>query len=559
MKRRRRSRSVLAVSLFPFLAVLICTLGVLIVLLVLAVKAADSQAAVAQADVESELKTQLTSLQLQLEERQIQIGGLKDVRPDALQRLEDARATRSHFENEVRQLQQEARSLAESLLVLENQRVGIKSSQISDEEISQLKLELADAEKALAEQRQVKQQAPEEVWSIVPYGGKSGTNRRPIFVECVSDHLVIQPLDIKITQDELRRAVFPGNMLDAALLAVREYWQRYDLDGDAGRAYPLIVVRPDGARTFQLAKGSLKAWDDEFGYEIVDADKKINFGNFDSELAKEVRVAIKEARSRQQKLIEVALQRQRHVRRSELARKPAGQRRPGLTVSQTGGGFVFNGVQSASEIGNEDSRAHGSRTRNTHEDSSNSLVSFRQAADAASSASESSESFDLEAEWNAKGGVAGGDMGSGELQSSSAQAMADAADGELASDSQSGASASGAANRSLADTRGSNWALPSRSAGAVPYVRPLRVICFRDHLIIKGARGDSVVRIDQGIREVVDELVNEIWAQIESWGVAGKNGYWKPQLRISVMPGSHDRFQAIQSLMADSGILIEGA
>ena len=93
---------------------------------------------------------------------------------------------------------------------------------------------------------------------------------------------MLQPLDIKITQKELRKAIFPGNMLDAALLATREYWQRYDVEGDAGRAYPLIVVRPNGARTFQTVRASLKDWDDEYGYEIIDADKKINFGQYDS-------------------------------------------------------------------------------------------------------------------------------------------------------------------------------------------------------------------------------------------------------------------------------------
>ena len=59
--------------------------------------------------------------------------------------------------------------------------------------------------------------------------------------------------------------------------------------------------------------------------------------------------------------------------------------------------------------------------------------------------------------------------------------------------------------------------------------------------------------------EAVEELVNEIWTQIESWGIAGQNSYWKPQLRITVMPGSHYRFQELRRLLADSGILVEGA
>lgn len=552
MRRRRRSRSVLAVSLFPFLAVLICTLGVLIVLLVLAVKVADSKATVAQAEADAEKKSQLSKVQLQLEERQIQIDGLKQVRPEALDRLEDARATRSHFEDELRQLQREARSLAEALLQLEDQRRGVRANLVSDEELEVLRKQIVDAKALLAKKREEAKQVPEVVWSIQPYQGNSGTNRRPIYVECEADHLVLQPLDIKITQKELRRAVFPGNMLDAALLAVREYWQRYDVEGDAGRAYPLIVVRPTGARTFQTVKASLKDWDDEYGYEIVDADKKIDFGQHDPELAKEVKAAILEASQRQRRLAAVSLQRRKLEQRRRLASLPSSERRPGLTVSKNGGGFVFNGVQSASAIGSDD-RANGQQ-----DGGRDSQASWQQGAESRGSESSSSNarssdarSSDARSSSGHAGGVAGGTQASGQLQGSPAGSQADASQAESTAESSS--------NESLAKTRGDNWALPSRSAGAVPYVRPLRVICFSDRLIIKGSAKDSVVSMQGATKAAVEEFVNEIWSQIESWGIAGRNSYWKPQLRITVMPGSHFRFQELRRLLADSGILVEGA
>lgn len=545
MKRRRRSRSVLAVSLFPFLAVLICTLGVLIVLLVLAVKAADSQAVAAQGETDAEMGSQLNNVQLQLEERQIQIDGLKDVRPEALQRLEDARATRSHFESEVRQLQQEARSLAESLLALENQRQGVQAAEVSDIELEQLRTRISEAKKTLEQKREAAQQQPEVTWSIQPYKGNSGTDRRPIFVECRSDHIVIQPLDIRIAQKELKAAVFPGNMLDAALLTIREYWQRFDLEGDAGRAYPLIVVRPDGALTFQVVKASLKAWDDEYGYEIVDADKKIGFGELDPELAKEVSTAINEARQRQRRLAQVALQRKRQARRREIARRPGSERRPGLTVSQTGGGFVFNGVESESDIGSD------YEVGSEQGESTNSQASWQQDS--------GQHDSDASADVRAAGGVAGGTQASGEMEQNSGDAensLAQDANAQTESDTQA---KSPSPSESLAKTRGTNWALPSRSAGAVPYVRPLRIVCYSDRLIIKGTRDEVPVPMKGATDEAVDELVNEIWAQIDSWGVAGQNSYWKPQLRITVMPGSHFRFTELRRLLADSGILIEGA
>ena len=48
MRKNRRQATGLAVSLFPFLAVLICTMGMLIVMLVLAVKSSAVKADAAQ-------------------------------------------------------------------------------------------------------------------------------------------------------------------------------------------------------------------------------------------------------------------------------------------------------------------------------------------------------------------------------------------------------------------------------------------------------------------------------------------------------------------------------
>ena len=62
MRRRKKNRTQLSVSLFPFLAVLICTLGVLIVMLVMAVKSADVQSAKKQAEDNSEKLAQIAEL-----------------------------------------------------------------------------------------------------------------------------------------------------------------------------------------------------------------------------------------------------------------------------------------------------------------------------------------------------------------------------------------------------------------------------------------------------------------------------------------------------------------
>ena len=121
MRRRRKKRSQLSVSLFPFLAVLICTLGVLIVMLVMAVKSADDQANKVQSEDDAEKQALLEQVEESLTLREIQIEGALSVRPDALDRMRLARNNRSYLEDEIRKLKREFESVGEQLVELDRQ------------------------------------------------------------------------------------------------------------------------------------------------------------------------------------------------------------------------------------------------------------------------------------------------------------------------------------------------------------------------------------------------------------------------------------------------------
>ena len=41
-------------------------------------------------------------------------------------------------------------------------------------------------------------------YAVVPYEGPNGTFRRPIYIECVKDELVLQPEGVRLTADDLR-------------------------------------------------------------------------------------------------------------------------------------------------------------------------------------------------------------------------------------------------------------------------------------------------------------------------------------------------------------------
>jgi len=142
----------------------------------------------------------------------------------------------------------------------------------------------------------------------------------------------------------------------------------------------------------------------------------------------------------------------------------------------------------------------------------------------------------------------------GDSNSSAAAARAESnagAGGEVAGENLQSA-------LSVANQRGSNWALPAKTAGATGYVRPIRLFCGADYLELKsGGVVGREIPMAGGTADAIDPLVEQIWGQIKSWGVAGKNGYWKPQLRVTVLPGGETRFSELNGLLYNSGLLIE--
>ena len=82
MRRLGRRRETPEVSLFPFLAVLICTFGVLFILLVLAVKAADESAKKASEIDREQVEKQIDELNSQLDLELVRSAGLSEIRPE---------------------------------------------------------------------------------------------------------------------------------------------------------------------------------------------------------------------------------------------------------------------------------------------------------------------------------------------------------------------------------------------------------------------------------------------------------------------------------------------
>jgi hypothetical protein len=540
MRRRRQRAAAHSVSLFPFLAVLVCTLGVLIILLVVVVKAADHDVQRVRQSEIAISERRIRELQAAQDYQQIRVAGLTEIRPDSVSRLAKLRASRGHLQSEIQKLHEQAELLAakaDNLNSLESDKTYADTADRSTEQdrrigLLEKEIELANGE--LERLRTTAQNTP-TTYSIIPHSGPNGTTRRPIYLECNREGVIIQPFNIKLNEDEFLSPIEPGNPLDSALLAIGDYWKRLDLAGSAGNPYPLLVIRPDGASAYVLARHAIMSWNDEFGYELVEADKNLDFGSPDPELKSQLLSVIESAKIRQTH--SASARRAMELLKSELAGTSREEHRPGLRASAQHGGFVD---ESGSTIQPERLRdengqvaAGGDKSQSSDQSMSNHIAD---------------ESAKLKGHSPRTGKLQGGpdDFGNQE--------------GNLSNDSMPPpASKTG---KRLADQRGADWALPSRAPGATAYLRPVKVFCSERELVIQAGASlnqkQTTIKFDGPTENAIQPLVDEIWKMIESWGIAGSGGYWKPELRVTVMPGGQPRMAELESLLDHSGFEVRG-
>ncbi|HMP80157.1 MAG TPA: hypothetical protein PKD54_11945, partial [Pirellulaceae bacterium] len=333
------------VTLFPFLTVLLATMGILVVMLVLAVHAASIKSAAAEPPDRELYADQLIALQDDIDLQIIRRDALQRARPGLVEQLHSARMVRANIQSALIELEREEALLARQFETLEARETdglaSIDSSQALEEQRRAWLQRIELARSRLAELQRHQSNTPTKLYSIVPTRQADGTNRRPIYVECVAEGLILQPYGIQIKTVELPVPGLPGNPLDAGLSTIREYWQRNGGETTEGHPYPLLVVRPSGAGTYGLARRALGSWTDEFGYELVDQDLALDFGVVDSSLRQSIELAVHRAKREQiahARLLE-ELARQQSVQR-EGARSEQFQ---GLQADRIHGGFVRTG------------------------------------------------------------------------------------------------------------------------------------------------------------------------------------------------------------------------
>ncbi len=293
---RRGGAKPAGIQLFPFLAVLICTMGALVVLL-----HAFASHGRQEAEKAAQAKNRAQNEQDELDADYFRWRSthLREARTKTQADLEAERLKLSHIEEHQRRLEEKFHQLRIAVAELEKAGNSHANEQTQNHaELARVQDELAKTRAAVDEARK---KGKHEVvnYSIVPFDGRSGTHRRPIYIECCEQKIVLQPEGIELSPEDFIGYFGPGNPLAAGLRAQREYFAKLSPGGTLQEEpYPLLIVRPEGIASYYAARAALESWGSDFGYELIGADWTLSYPPSDPELKQLTATVVSEARKR---------------------------------------------------------------------------------------------------------------------------------------------------------------------------------------------------------------------------------------------------------------------
>jgi hypothetical protein len=244
--------------------------------------AEDDQAAAArQAEWERRrrsLHEQLAAEEAELTTQLQAVHGKADVASAAIKK-EEART--SALQEQIRAEQTQLTTREKSLTTRQTEvEKSTKEAAAKQAELAALTAELARMEEALSELRALRRKQ-QQLYSVVPYRGKRGDNRKPIYMECAGDSLIFHP-----DRQVIRRASVRGPEIRAELIrrmaARQQEVQVAGTDRPGEGAYLMLLVRPNGITTYYRTLGALQGLQFDFGYEFVDGEWILDFPNDDT-------------------------------------------------------------------------------------------------------------------------------------------------------------------------------------------------------------------------------------------------------------------------------------
>ncbi len=295
------------VNLMPLLDVLLCTMGTLIVILgVINREARLHPAKRLPGKTTAQQQEQLVEAR---EDLQLRIQELNTAKEKTVADLNTSRTRLAGIEASSRELEDRLAALTAAA----KQLPGADAS--DDPQRDKLRLELAQLNSQRIQLEQDLQKARREAghrqpgYAVIPFDEMYKTSRRPIYIECRGDSVILQPEGIVFGPQDFLGPGGPSNPLASALRAAQEYWRNAPRPAPdmPNEPYPLLLVRPTGIIGYYLVRDAMSSWDAEFGYELVGEDWKLEFPNApDPQLQEMENRAVAESRQQLQWLAQVS-------------------------------------------------------------------------------------------------------------------------------------------------------------------------------------------------------------------------------------------------------------
>ena len=297
---RRRGSGGTSISLFPFLAVLLCTMGTLIIILMLIARQAQLSATAVPEELptlEEEEKEEekdkeavpavsaeeLAERQRQLDAERQRLTQLQETRAKQQEKLQASRIALNTSQAQRNSSADELRRLRESVQKLQSEPAEKRTPRELKLEIAEKELEIEKQEKSLAAAENTARDK-DGSYAILPHTGPNGTRRYPIYIECRADGAWLMPENIPLGARDFEGVLSMGNPLEAALLAKRAYLLKagtfQETPSHDQEPYPLIIVRPSGIVYMYMVRSVLQSWKSEYGFELVNEDWKLAFHSY---------------------------------------------------------------------------------------------------------------------------------------------------------------------------------------------------------------------------------------------------------------------------------------
>jgi len=472
---------------------------------------------------------------------------------EAAEKLADYQDRLALAEKETQKIQEEILRLEQLAQQLDSQ------TPVSSEEVGHLKRILAEqqrrkeqAELELAElQKEAAQQ--EKSYAIVPARNAEGTFRRPIYIECRNNKIIIQPEGIELVPGDFAALDRPDNPFDTVLRAIRQYYVEMDQIVRGSEPYPLLIVRPSGVEMYENAHTRLVNgnWVKDFGYEIVNEDWNIQYPEPNEELRHRILQQLETARNRLTGYM-IAMQRampaqgygmgygggnapqqfrmdhRGNVIPTEETMRSSEYLQGQLAARRRGGG-----TQSESPSEEDTIPAHaGTPANSDHASRLAPRLHEGNTADATDVKKTDSKTASSSSNTHSKG------EGTPEQQESPSM------------------------QRLMQNTpqRPQNWALQGATQYTTGYSRIVKIRCEADRFVLPvqaGLATGRMIPITGSVTTAADQLVQAIWDFQQSWDSAGENMHWKPVLQVRVSPGGEQRLQELKTHLINSGLVVE--